>query len=148
MKYIKYIDLPRVPKHLIEPLRHIITKPPKNGSYVSAEYAYFKTKHVKNDLNLWLQSLLKFEVQAQYQLVYDGLPIHVDKHRIFAYNYLLDAGGDNVETAIYDENHKLLQSEKLELNRWHRIDTGMPHCVHGIDPDRVRIAISISFQKN
>jgi hypothetical protein len=144
MKYIKYVDLPRVPKHLIEPLKNIINKPPKTLSYIPTEYAYFKTKHVNNDLKSWLQPLFEFEISPQYQLVYDGLPIHVDRDRIFTYNYLLDTGGDDVKTAIYDENHKLLQSEILELKRWHHINTSMPHCVHGINPYKVRIAISVS----
>jgi len=148
MNYIEYINLPTVPEYLIEPLQDIINKPPKNFSNVSSEYAYFKTRHVNDDLKLWLQSLFDFEIYPQYQLVYDGLPIHIDKgNRIFAYNYLLDAGGDNVETAVYDKTHKLLQSEKLELKRWHCINTGMPHTVHGINTDKVRIAISIGLHK-
>jgi hypothetical protein len=148
MNYIEYIDLPTVPEHLIEPLQDIINKSPKNFSYVSQEYQFFKTRYVNDDLKLWLQPLFDFEIHPQYQLVYDGLPIHVDKgNRIYAYNYLLDTGGDNVETAIYDENHNLLQSKKLELKRWHRVNTFMPHTVHGIDPDKVRIAISISLHK-
>jgi hypothetical protein len=148
MNYIEYIDLPTVPEHLIEPLQDIINKSPKNFSYVSQEYQFFKTRYVNDDLKLWLQPLFDFEIHPQYQLVYDGLPIHVDKgNRIYAYNYLLDTGGDNVETAIYDENHNLLQSKKLELKRWHCVNTFMPHTVHGIDPDKVRIAISISLHK-
>jgi len=149
MNYIEYIDLPTIPEHLIEPLPEIINKSPKNFSYVSSEYAYFKTRYVNDDLKSWLQPLFEFEIHPQYQLVYDGLPIHVDRgNRIFAYNYLLDTGGNDVKTAIYDENHKLLQSEKLELKRWHRINTAMPHSVHGINPNKVRIAISIGFHKN
>ena len=144
MKYIKYVDLPRIPKHLIEPLKNIINKPSRDFNYVSAEYKYFKLKPVNNDLKSWLQPLFEFEIFPQYQLVYDGIPIHVDADRIFAYSYLLDTGGDNVETAIYDENHKLLQSEILELKRWHYINTSMLHGVHGINPLKVRIAISVT----
>jgi hypothetical protein len=79
--------------------------------------------------------------------VYKGLPIHVDKgNRIIAYNYLLDTGGENVRTAVYDKKYKPLQIERLELKRWHRINTGMLHGVHGIEPDKVRVAISIGFE--
>ena len=148
MNYIEYIDLPPVPEHLIEQLQDIVNKPPKNFSYVSQENQFFKTRYVSNDLKSWLQPLFEFEIYPQYQLVYDGLPIHIDKgNRIFAYNYLLDTGGDDVKTAVYDENYKLLQSEKLELKRWHRLNTGMLHTVYGMDPNRVRIALSIGLHK-
>jgi hypothetical protein len=144
MNYIEYIDLPSIPEHLIEPIQNIINKPPKGFSHIPAEYAYFKTRYVNDDLKLWLQTIFNFEIYPQYQLVYDGLPIHIDiGDRILAYNYLLDTGGDNVRTAVYDDNYKLLQIEKLELRRWHRINTSMLHGVHGIQSDKVRVAISI-----
>ena len=144
MNYIEYLNLPSIPEHLIESIQDIINKPPKNFSNVSSEYAYFKTKYVNDDLKSWLQSIFDFEIYPQYQLVYKGLPIHTDKgNRILAYNYLLDTGGTNVITKVYDDKYKLLQAEKLELKRWHCINTGMLHGVHGIQPDKVRIAISI-----
>jgi hypothetical protein len=144
MKYIEYLDLPEVPPQLIESIQDIINKPPKDASSVASSYAYFKTRYVNDDLKSWLQSIFDFEIYPQYQLVYKGLPIHVDKgNRLTAYNYLLDAGGENVHTAVYDENYKPLQIEKIDLRRWHRINTGMLHCVHGIHPDKVRLAISI-----
>ena len=144
MNYIEYVNLPSIPEHLIDSIQDIINKPPKNFSNISSEYLYFKTKYVNDDLKLWLQSIFDFEIHPQYQLVYDRLPIHIDKgNRIFAYNYLLDTGGTNVITAIYDDKYKLVQTEKLELKRWHRINTSMMHGVHGIQPNKVRIAISI-----
>lgn len=145
MKYIEYLDLPTIPENLIEPIQDIINKPPKTYSTVPSDYPFFKTRYVNEDLESWLQSHFEFKIYPQYQLVYNGLPIHVDKgNRILAYNYLLDTGGDNVKTAIYDEKYKLLQIEKLELKRWHRINTGMLHGVHGIEPDKVRVAISVA----
>ena len=144
MNYIEYLDLPTIPEYLIESIPDIINKPPKNSSNVSSDYAYFKTRYVSDNLKSWLQSIFDFEIYPQYQLVYDGLPIHIDRgNRVVAYNYLLDSGGDNVRTAVYDDKYKLLQIEKIEVNRWHRINTGMLHGVHGIKPDKVRVAISI-----
>jgi hypothetical protein len=146
MNYIEYLDLPSIPEHLIESIQDIINKPPKDFSNVSSEYAYFKTRYVNDDLKSWLQTIFDSEIYPQYQLVYNGLPIHIDKgNRIVAYNYLLDAGGDNVRTAVYDDKYKLLQIEKIELKRWHRINTSMLHGVHGIQSNKVRVAISIGF---
>ena len=144
MSHIEYINLPNVPEHLIEPIQDIINKKPKHYSSVTSEYEYFKTKNVSQELKDFLQSIFDFEIYPQYQLVYDGLPIHIDKgNRVIAYNYLLDTGGDNVHTIVYDSNYKPLEIKKLELKKWHSINTSMLHGVHGIMPNRVRIAISI-----
>ena len=144
MNYIEYLDLPPIPENLIESVTDIINKPPKIYSTIPSEYTFFKTRNVNDDLASWLQSIFEFKIYPQYQLVYNGLPIHIDKgNRINAYNYLLDTGGENVRTAVYDEKYKPLQIEKLELKRWHRINTGMLHGVHGIEPDKIRVAISI-----
>jgi hypothetical protein len=145
MKYIEYLDLPPVPENLIESITDIINKPPKAYSTVPAEYNFFKTRNVNDDLAEWLQSIVEYKIYPQYQLIYNGLPIHIDNgNRINAYNYLLDTGGKNVKTVVYNENYKPLQIEQLELKRWHRINTGMLHGVHGIEPDKVRVAISIT----
>lgn len=142
MKYISYLDLPEVPKNLLEDAYTIINKPNKKGSSVNQDYPYFKTKPVEAELHSWLQDIFSFKIYPQYQLVYNGLPIHIDKgNRIIAYNYILDAGGDNVRTVIYDHRYIPLQIEKISANRWHSIATSMLHGVHGINS--VRIAISI-----
>ena len=144
MNYIEYLDLPPVPENLIESITDIINKPPKLYSAVPSDYYFFKTRNVNDDLAEWLQSIFEYKIYSQYQLVYNGLPIHIDKgNRINAYNYLLDTGGKNVKTAVYNENYRPLQIEQLELKRWHRINTGMLHGIHGIEPDKVRVAISI-----
>lgn len=146
MNYIEYINLPKVPENLIEPLDVIINKPPISDSDPPPDHPYYKARHVNDDLLIWLKSILDLEMRPRYQLLYDGLPIHTDKgKRVLAYNYLLDLGGENVKTTVYDNQYNPLQIEQLELKRWHRIDTGMLHGVSGIDPNRVRIAISIGF---
>jgi hypothetical protein len=141
MKYIEYVHLPSIPEHLIESISDIMNKP------TQADFIYFKTKPVSDDLKLWLKTIFDFDIDPKYQLVYNKIPIHVDRgDRITAFNYLLDTGGGNVSTAIYDKHKNLLQSEILDLKRWHRIDTSMPHCVHGINPNQIRVARSIGYK--
>jgi hypothetical protein len=139
MNYIEYLDLPNIPEHLIDSIQDIIDKP-----MLTSGFRYFKNKPVSNELKMWLQSVFDFEIHPSYQFIYDGLPIHIDRgNRISAYNYLLDTGGDNVITTVYNQERIPLQSEKIELKRWHRINTGMLHGVYGINPDKIRISLSI-----
>ena len=145
MKYIEYINIPLVPDHLIEDCQSKIDKPTNIETGIPKDYAYFKSKKVSNELTEWLQQFFDFKITPQYQVIYKGLPIHIDKgNRVLAYNYLLDTGGDNIKTAIYNEKYQILQLETLELKKWHRIDTGMLHGVHGINPDRIRVSLSVS----
>ena len=145
MKYIEYLNIPSVPEHLLESCQSIIDKPTNTETSIPENYPFFKNKKVSNELTEWLQQFFDFKIFPQYQVIYKGLPIHIDKgNRVLAYNYLLDTGGNNVKTVIYNEKYQILQFETLELKKWHRIDTGMLHGVHGIDPNRIRVSLSVS----
>jgi hypothetical protein len=144
MQDIEYVDLPAVPTALIESIEDIINKPRKDKTFAPVNHP-FQTKYVNQELEQHVQSIFPFAVYVQYQVIYDGLPIHIDKgNRLTAYNYLLQLGGDNVTTKIYNENYEVEQSETLMLHRWHRLNTSKLHGVHGIST--VRVAISATPQ--
>jgi hypothetical protein len=65
-------------------------------------------------------------------------------NRKLAYNYLLEQGGNNVKTMIFDDSKKLLQSETLPLRTWHSIKTDMFHGVFGLYKDIPRVSLSIT----
>lgn len=143
MKYIEYLDLPPIPENLLESVTDIINKPQSWNDAIPADYPFFKNRNVNDELVEWLQSIFEFKIYAQYQLIYDGLPIHIDRgNRITAYNYLLDTGGSKVKTSIYDKNYMPLQVEQLELKRWHKINTSMLHGVSGIETVRVSVTVT------
>lgn len=146
MKHIEYLDLPPVPERFIKTIEEIIALPLKEMTDVpNAYHNVFNTRYVEEDLNDWLKTIFDFPMYAQYQLIYRGIPVHKDKSdRLIAYNYLLATGGENVITTIYDDNMKLLQLERLQLQRWHRIETGYFHGVHGIAVNSIRCSISIT----
>lgn len=69
------------------------------------------------------------------------LPVHKDTNRKFAYNYIIDPGGDNVITRFFDDNMKIVEEYVIEPNRWHKMDvTGF----HGVfNMTRTRTAITV-----
>jgi hypothetical protein len=144
--YIEYLDhIPQVPRELIDPIEFIIDSAPKQKTPIDENYKGFQTRRPNWDLIHWLCSQFSFPVRCQYQIVSPILPIHKDKGRTVAYNYLLSTGGTNVSTKIYedDETFKVLQSEIIPVNRWHRLDVSMFHGVHGLEKNVLpRIAIS------
>lgn len=148
--YIKYLNFPSVPEHLIEPIEDIVKGP------FSFDDGHFKSKNVNYELEKWLKNMFPFDLKVLYQIMNCNLPIHKDLNiasnetypvtdRYVAINYILDAGGDQVTTEIYDEDRTtILQSEKLVKNCWHYLTVDKFHGVSGIPIGRERVSISIS----
>lgn len=77
--------------------------------------------------------------------------IHRDP-RQYAINYLIDLGGDNVETCFYQQDKTtLIEKYILPLHTWHILKVYNYHCVNNIETKRKAITISfknhISFDK-
>jgi hypothetical protein len=152
--YIKYLNFPQVPEELLDSFEDIIAKTsellPKTPQRQKEQLEYFQNKAIGQELDQWLHGIFKFKFYAKYQIIYRGIPIHTDKgayegDRKYAINYLLDLGGTNVITTVYDDDMKtVLQSECLELKRWHTIQVEKFHGVEGIEPEKLRIALSVT----
>jgi len=143
--FIKYLTLPEVPTSLLEPIGVIIDKPRKNKSKIPIDYIYFQTKEIGKPLQEWLNNNIPFEFFCQYQVIRKGLHIHKDRdNRIVAVNYLVDTGGLNVITSIFDEDRAtIIQEEILKLKKWHYIRTDRFHTVQGNNFIRPRVSISL-----
>lgn len=73
-------------------------------------------------------------------------PIHYDYGRKYAFNYLLNTGGEDVWTCWYDSDKKLIEKHKIEPFRWHAIAVNPElHAVQGIEKDKKRIFISLNW---
>ena len=142
MKYIQYINFPAIPENLLESVEDIINKT-RTNSIVKQDF--FQARPISNMLQDWLKKNLTFDFVAQYQIIYNGIPIHKDEgNRKLAYNYLLAQGSNKVITIIFDDDKKLLQSEILPLKTWHSIKTDMYHGVFGLPNNIPRVALSIT----
>lgn len=150
--YIRYLNFPTVPEHLIEPLTDIVDGP------FTVDAGYFKSRSVNNTLLLWLQTIFPFDLSATYQIISHELPIHKDvsvainghycvDDRILAINYLLDAGGNNITTQVYEEDQRtILQSENIIEKQWHYLDVAKYHGVSGLPQKSNRISISVTVK--
>jgi len=142
MKYIKYINLPAIPEDLLESVEDIINKT-RTDSIVKQDF--FQGRPISKVLQDWLEKNLMFDFVAQYQIIYNGIPIHKDEgNRKLAYNYLLAQGGNKVTTVIFDDDKKLIQSEIIPLKTWHSIKTDMFHGVFRLEKNNPRVALSIT----
>ena len=142
--YIEYLNYPPIPEHLVESVDTIINRENFEKDWT---YENYVTKPLSAELTDWLLTNLDIELERQplYQVLRNVIPMHKDTDgRPYAYNYLLYTGGDRVTTSFYDDNKKLVYSEKVLLDRWHRLSTQNYHSVVGFDPKSIRISITLT----
>lgn len=153
--YIDYINLPNIPEELLESSNDILNKETLSVNTYEGGALSIATKHgtnsitrkeVPNNLIKWLQSICDFPVSARYLILNSRVPIHRDpKTRPRAYNYIIDAGGENVTTTVYDDDYTVLKSLVIPEKTWHCLETGRLHGLEGISENRNRIVLSISY---
>lgn len=81
-------------------------------------------------------------------IIHPGLRIHSDYGRSWALNYLLDAGGSLSESVWYDDTKTTkLYGEIIPPRTWHIFNTEFQHTVENIDVDKLRIAITVTYEK-
>jgi hypothetical protein len=150
LNLIDYLEFPNPPVELLESVDVIIAKE-RIASVTSRDF--FQLRAASDELIAWCNDNIKgvpFPFKAQYQIIGYGIPIHRDralpngKPRTLAFNYLLDCGGEDVVTSIYDDSYNLIESHIIKLHRWHSIKVDMLHGVSGLTPGRFRIAISLA----
>lgn len=148
MKYIKYVNIPTVPEELLDSVEHIIDQKPE--VMLVREFGTFQYKTVNSLLDQWVHDTFKINCYAKYQIIFAGIPIHKDNpafpgDRRIAFNYLLDLGGNNVVTTVYDEDKTtVLQSEVIPLKTWHSLVVERYHGVDGISSTNPRVALTVT----
>lgn len=113
----------------------------KVGGYI----AYYVTDEVDKQIRSMFPKdffPVKTHILAQFiDLKLNGV-IHMDR-REYAINYMIDKGGKDVYTSIYNEDKVFESSYKQQQDEWYLLNTYTNHAVHDITDTRV--AISISF---
>jgi hypothetical protein len=134
---LRYLDLPEVPDELIvevyKSLEGIDRFPYKNNQY--------KSFGATQPLVEFTQRLFNFEHNTAVHIIKDHLIIHKDFFRTRAYNYIIDPGGDNVQTCFYDDNENLIESHCIEPYRWHEFDASINHNVINLTSPRIAITL-------
>ena len=152
MKYITPVDFPVIPSNLLDSVDDIVNQYSRipfvdvtKKTFSIDEDAVpwdFKRYELNPDLNNWLKSNIPFALHGQYQIIRTDMPIHKDR-TIFAYNYLISAGGSNVVTNMHDDNRDIVESICMPEFKWYRLNTLRFHSVTGVEPNQPRIAISL-----
>lgn len=152
--FINYLDqIPQIPAELIPEVKNIVDLKLYTNTNLTDAYQ-FSLKCVNQDLYNWIvinvlpHTSIKQDKNLRifYQLIANGktkFPIHKDINRTLAYNYILDPGGSDVITNVYDDNKNLLESVCLMPFRWHSIKVDKFHDVINLPDNAVRIAVTL-----
>ena len=139
MDLIQQLDFPLVPDELIESIDSILAKP----DFVRDQ------KKITDQLFEYLESIFVRPISARYICCKNGLPPHHDESgRTFAYNFILDTGGRNVVTRVYDDELKIVQEIICQPKNWYKIPTAEWHSVHGIDEETEAMTLYRDFNNN
>lgn len=118
----------------------------------------FSIYEVSDELQELYQSYFDYKIYVRWQVATDALPIHYDwGTSVDKYLYLIDAGGDNVNTEFWStlpgdidivdggsttvDDRTLLYSIHETENNWFKINVKAPHRVVNITRPRIALII-------
>jgi hypothetical protein len=143
MKKFNYLNLPKL--HIDDNLiLGEVSYNPASG------YKSYKIKsnnlidQILKTLPLKISDLIDPEHDILFQTINSDLNNYIHKDgRAFAINYLIDPGGNNVETLFFNEDKDIVETNVMVQNSWALLETSKFHCVTNIST--LRKAITISF---
>ena len=136
--FIKYLDIPKPSTYLkLEEVKKI----PNIFQFPDEEH-FYSIHECEQKLMVELKQLFPNCSSYIYHCIGDGLPIHRDIDRNIAFNFIINPGGENVETVWYDDDYNEIYRECIEPNRWHQIKVDGLHTVKGITNKRLSITVN------
>jgi len=117
---------------------------------------------LSQDLAEWIKLNITPQTQlAGFQIIKGDVPLHTDKRK-WALNYLVDCGGDAVQTSFHHiKNSPLLYAPAsrpiksteeidavcnivIQSRRWHILNTNVLHTVSGTSSTRSAVTIGLN----
>lgn len=147
--YITYINLPKIPEHLLNEITDEYILSQKNNAFPENDSRYKVMKHVygsinpPEELNRWCKENISKSVKWFVQVIRSDLPIHKDIGAAAKFNYIFEQGNAEVETTFYaDDSKTILHSEIIHPHRWHILKVDTMHRAWNLTPGTKRLSIS------
>lgn len=139
MIYFNYLDLPTVPEHLILPVEEVL----ELENIFGGETKNYTIHECQDELRDYLKNLFPHRDTFRYQTLIHSIPVHKDRGRTTAINYLINTGGADVQTIWYEEDYTTPTYRVVLSNRrWHEIQVDRYHTVTNIQQRRFAITIA------
>lgn len=146
--FYEYLDLPKVPDHLLTDIDSILNQQPINfgTAHLDSPHDPSVRKHwpvkVKQELFEWLTALFDEDILVYYVVSTAPLETHMDT-RLYCCNYILANGGEDVTTYAHHDDSSI-EYVKFEERRWLKLNNHLPHGTIGKFDNTVRIILQIS----
>jgi hypothetical protein len=137
---IRYLNLPQVPKSIIENLPSDWDQFDQKVSYANRNYVW--TDSFNQEINSWCQQNVCQDMYFGFQIMRGDVPVHRDTGTLTKFVYLIYPGGKSVATNFYNDQQELAQSYVIDINRWHVLQANRLHSVDGIEPGQIRFSIT------
>ena len=135
----RFLELPSVPAHLILPVDEALKLENIFGGYTDN----YTIHEVQDELRDYLQVLFPDYTKFRYQTLKKEIPVHKDRGRDIAVNYIIDTGGEDARTVWYEEDYTTPTHDvQLPKNRWHELRVDTYHSVTGITSLRYAITVA------
>jgi hypothetical protein len=133
--YIEYLDFPEVTDHMARESAKLL------GNHFSGKSNNYTIHWCEKQLQEYLQTIFPDKKKFRYQVLQKGVPVHIDKGRTECYNYILEAGGKNVETVWYKNDIEVYRT-CIPEKKWHKLNVSVGHTVENIETERFAITVN------
>lgn len=137
---LQYLDKPALPQNLIEEVYKSLENP---NTFAVKGYKDYELFEVTQPLKDFTKSIFDFEHNTKVQRIHNTLYIHKDFNRIKAFNYIIEQGGDNVETCFYNDKFELIEQHVIEKHRWHVLNVDVFHNVRNVNRPRIALTVHV-----
>lgn len=142
-----YLDLPKIPDHIILGLNRDFSQYHHDDSKVTgSKQINTYTNSFNKQINDWCQKNISQSLYWGFMIMHRDLGPHVDVGTKLKLTCLIDPGGDQVRTDFFaDDKITVFQSVIIEPGRWHLFRSDMTHAVTGIEPGKTRFSTTASI---
>lgn len=150
MLYKLLTDIQRIPENLILSVEEVLEL--ENHAVWNGVTKNYTLHKCQDELREYLKELFPERNDFWYQTIVHGLPIHKNKNFSEFYNrelpstrtnYLIDAGGDNVQTIWYKEvSGEIIDNVVFPIQIWHELEVFVHHSVDNIEESHRRFSIT------
>ena len=150
--YVTYKDYPPIPESLLSEVRQSLLSQDIFTSNLSVRTFgnYIATPKLQEWFRDTMIPLIGVDDIVNVQTIVSGIPIHKDRNRNLALNYVIDTGGTDVITSFYDDQpdhpgHNITPMEEYKIipHVWHELRTDVFHGVSGLTSKRIAVSFRL-----